>query len=92
MAVAENSRKIGKYIWTMNEIGKNNIPAGLTCTEYSSKNEIQTCVTRIKETKAQRREEETKQRMDDFRENFGKGKVKEVLDIKEQQETEVEER
>lgn len=92
MAVDIGSEKIKKYTWGMNEIGRDNYTAGMTCTEYSSKGDIQTCITKLKETKEQKRNEDLKQRMDEFREDFGKGKVGEVINIKEQQARETEEK
>lgn len=77
MAVAENSHKIKDYTWAMNEVGKDNVSAGLICTQCSTENRMKICVEKIKEEKEGKKAEKLAQKVEEFREVFGEEKEEE---------------
>lgn len=74
MAVAKDSHKIKDYTWAINEVGKDNISAGLSCTQCSAENRTRTCVKKIKEEKEGKKAEKLAQKVEEFREAFGEDK------------------
>lgn len=71
MALAKGTGKLTKYAWSMNEIGKDNCNAALSCTKASQDGRIDEFAKEIREAKEAKKKEALGEKIGEFREIFG---------------------